>query len=470
MVMKKKILCIVQARLNSERFKNKVIKKINGTSILEILLERLKFSKLIDETIVAIPSRDIKIINIIREKNKVFLGSEKNVLSRFYYAAKKHAATCIVRITADCPLIDPKLIDKGIKKFLDSDYDYVGNIDPPSFPDGFDFEIFSFETLKKTFMNSKLKFDQEHVTPYMLKNNKFKKYNIQSSVDLSHVRVTLDYKKDLFIISKVLDYFKNKNNFTYSDFTKFYENNKNLFNSNSKYLRNTKSNNFSKGQFLWSEAKRFIAGGNMLFSKRPDAFLPNKWPSYFKKTKGCYVTDLDNNKYIDMCSMAVGTNTLGYSNRYVDKAVQEVVKKGNMSTLNCPEEVFLAKKLVSLHPWADSVRFARSGGEANAIAIRLARASTKKKNIAFCGYHGWHDWYLAANIKSKKNLSEHLLKGLDVAGVPNILKKTIYPFRYNDFETLKKIVEEKKVGIIKMEVIRYDMPKNNFLKKVRISC
>ena len=114
----------------------------------------------------------------------------------------------------------------------------------------------------------------------------------------------------------------------------------------------------------------------MLFSKRPDAFLPNKWPSYFKKTKGCYVTDLDNNKYIDMCSMAVGTNTLGYSNRYVDKAVQEVVKKGNMSTLNCPEEVFLAKKLVSLHPWADSVRFARSGGEANAIAIRLARAST----------------------------------------------------------------------------------------------
>ena len=113
------------------------------------------------------------------------------------------------------------------------------------------------------------------------------------------------------------------------------------------------------------------------------------------------------------------------------------------------------------------MRFARSGGEANAIAIRLARASTKKKNIAFCGYHGWHDWYLAANIKSKKNLSEHLLKGLDVAGVPNILKKTIYPFRYNDFETLKKIVEEKKVGIIKMEVIRYDMPKNNFLKKVR---
>ena len=115
--MKKKILCIVQARLNSERFKNKVIKKINGTSILEILLERLKFSKLIDETIVAIPSRDIKIINIIREKNKVFLGSEKNVLSRFYYAAKEHADTCIVTITSDSPLIDPKLIDKGIKNF-----------------------------------------------------------------------------------------------------------------------------------------------------------------------------------------------------------------------------------------------------------------------------------------------------------------------------------------------------------------
>ena len=204
----------------------------------------------------------------------------------------------------------------------------------------------------------------------------------------------------------------------------------------------------------------------MLFSKRPDTFLPDLWPSYFK-TKGCLVTDLDNKKYYDLSTMSVGTNSLGYSNSKVDSAVKKVINNGNISTLNCPEEVYLAKKLVKLHTWAKKVRFARTGGEANSIAIRLARASTKRKNIAFCGYHGWHDWYLAANIKSKKNLSNHLLKGLNIVGVPKELKNTIYSFKYNDFDYLSKLVKEKNIGIIKMEVLRNELPKNNFLKKVR---
>jgi glutamate-1-semialdehyde aminotransferase len=165
--------------------------------------------------------------------------------------------------------------------------------------------------------------------------------------------------------------------------------------------------------------------------------------------------------------MAVGTNSLGYSRTEIDNAVKKIVKKGNMSSLNCPEEVYLAEKLILMHPWADKVRFARTGGEANSIAIRLARASTKKYNIAFCGYHGWHDWYLAANIKSKKNLSRHLLSDLNVEGVPKILNKTIYPFRYNDFDGLKKIIKKNNIGIIKMEVVRNEQPKKNFLKKVR---
>jgi len=222
----------------------------------------------------------------------------------------------------------------------------------------------------------------------------------------------------------------------------------------------------NSGQKLWSRAKNTIAGGNMLFSKRPDVYLPELWPCYFKSTKGCEVTDLDNKTYYDLSQMSVGTNTLGYSNEKVDDAVNKAIKKGNMSTLNAPEEVYLAEKLLKMHPWADKVRFARTGGEANSIAVRLARASTSKKNIAFCGYHGWHDWYLAANIKSN-NLSGHLLNGLNVEGVPNNLKDTIYPFRYNDFESLEKLIVKKNIGIIKMEVVRNEMPKNNFLKKVR---
>ena len=140
----------------------------------------------------------------------------------------------------------------------------------------------------------------------------------------------------------------------------------------------------------------------MLFSKRPDVFLPNNWPSYYKKAKGCIIQSLDKKQYFDFSIMGIGTNILGYANKEVDSAVNKAVQGGNMSTLNCPEEVQLAEKLIKLHPWAHQVRFARSGGEANAISIRIARAYTGKSKIAFCGYHGWHDWYLAANLETNK--------------------------------------------------------------------
>ena len=151
---------------------------------------------------------------------------------------------------------------------------------------------------------------------------------------------------------------------------------------------------------LWKKAKNVILGGNLLLSKRPEMFLPNYWPTYFKKTKGIYIWDLKNKKYIDMI-FAVGQNTLGYANYNIDSSIKKVIRNGNMSTLNCPEEVELAEKLIKIHPWAGMAKFARSGGEANAMAIRIARAASKKDHIAICGYHGWHDWYLSTNLKIK---------------------------------------------------------------------
>ena len=464
-----KVVCIVQARLGSKRFRGKVLKKLLRKELIFTLLERVRMVKSIDELVIAIPETDIKLYNILNAKGyKVFKGSEKDVLSRYYHAALKHKANIIVRITADCPLVDPELVSNVIKKFKLSNYDYISNINPPTYPDGLDVEVYSFNTLKKIFKESKLPEDREHISSYVFKNKDFKTYNFENSKDYSFLRLTVDYEDDLLMIKKIVKHFKSKNkNFLFKDIIKLYHSNKSFFNLNSKHYRNTKISKISSGQKLWREAKKYIAGGNMLFSKRPDVFLPENWPSYFKKTKGCKVTDLDNKTYIDISNMSVGTNSLGYSHREVDNAVKKTVKKGNMSSLNCPEEVFLAKKLIKMHPWSDQVRFARTGGEANSVAVRLARASTKKHNIAFCGYHGWHDWYLAANIKSKKNLSPHLLSNLNVGGVPKILNKTIYPFKYNDFYTLKKIVKKNNIGIIKMEVVRNELPKNNFLKKVR---
>jgi len=221
-----------------------------------------------------------------------------------------------------------------------------------------------------------------------------------------------------------------------------------------------------KGQKLYLKAKSIIAGGNMLLSKRPEMFLPDQWPSYFSKTKGCKVWDLEGREYIDTLMMP-GTNILGYSHPEVDEAVIKIIKDGNMSTLNAPEEVELAEQLINLHPWAEMVRFARSGGEANSIAIRIARAASGKDNVAFCGYHGWHDWYLASNLADSNGLDGHLLPGLSPNGVPRSLKGSVHPFEYNDFDTLESLVTSKNIGVIKMEVFRNKEPENNFLEKVR---
>tara|TARA_B110000027_G_C16114881_1_gene299622 strand:+ start:688 stop:1995 length:1308 start_codon:yes stop_codon:yes gene_type:complete len=219
------------------------------------------------------------------------------------------------------------------------------------------------------------------------------------------------------------------------------------------------------GSKLWKRAKKIIPGGNMLFSKRAELFLPGDWISYYSKTKGSYVWDLDNEKYLDMMFF-VGTSTLGYNNPEVDRQVKKIVNAGVMSSLNCKEEVLLSEKLVELHPWAKMVRLCRSGGEANAVAIRIARAASGKDNIAICGYHGWHDWYLSANIKNKK-LNNHAVLDLPVDGVPKKLSGTVFPFDFNNYDQLEKIVEKNNIGVIKMEVARTNLPKNNFLKRVR---
>jgi len=221
------------------------------------------------------------------------------------------------------------------------------------------------------------------------------------------------------------------------------------------------------GQKLWNRAKKIIPGGNMLLSKRAEMFLPDKWPAYFSKAKGCQVLDLDGNQYTDMSIMGIGTNILGYGHSEVDEAVRKVVGQGNMSTFNCPEEVYLAERLVELHPWADMVRLARTGGEANAIAIRIARAATGKDKVAFCGYHGWHDWYLSANLGDDSKLDGHLLPGLEPKGVPNNLKGTMLPFNYNKIEELEVLVANHDIGVIKMEVSRNVEPKDGFLEGVR---
>ena len=462
------VTCIIQARLGSNRFPNKILKTVLNRSIIELVIDRVKLSKKINQIIVAIPDTKIddKLFYYLKKRKiKIFRGSEKNVLKRFYETAKAYNSKIIVRITADCPLVDHKIIDSMIELLINKKKDYVSNASPPSFPDGLDVEVLNFKSLEKAYFSTKDKYDLEHVTPFIKTSGKFNTYNYACEQDFSNFRLTLDEKKDLDLIRGVYTFFKPKKKFGWNELKELIVNAPEKFDKNKSIMRNSKIKN--KGQELWNKAKKLIPDGNMLLSKRPDLFLPNRWPAYYSKAKGCTIWDLQGNKFIDMSFMGVGTNILGYSNPKINKEVFKAISKSNLSTLNCPEEVSLAEKLISLHPWAEMVKFARTGGEANSIAVRIARSASEKDKVAFCGYHGWHDWYLSANLSNKKNLNNQLLPDLQIKGVPKSLKNTAVPFLYNDFEGLKKIINSKNIGIIKMEVMRNEPPRNNFLKKVR---
>jgi len=225
----------------------------------------------------------------------------------------------------------------------------------------------------------------------------------------------------------------------------------------------------NSGQLLWDKAKTIIPGGNQLLSKRCEMFLPGLWPAYYKKAKGCDIWDLDGNKFIDFAQMGVGSSVLGYCDPDVNHAVKSAIDNGSMTTLNSYEEVELAELILSLHPWASMVRYSKTGGEACAIATRIARAASGKDKIAFCGYHGWHDWYISSNLSDNANLDGQLLPGLEPKGVPRGLKGTALPFNYNDIDSLDQIIKDHgdQVGVIYMEPQRGSAPQDSFLQKVR---
>ena len=466
-----KIVAKVQARMGSTRFPGKVVRLITERPMIELLLNRLSKSTEVDKIIVAtsVDKSNNQLQDIVESFGyECTRGSEKDVLNRFYESARSLNADVVVRITADCPLVDPELVDQCVKGFKQSNVDYFSNTDPVTFPDGLDIEVMSFSSIERANMEADSDFDREHVTPYIRKSNSFTKNSMTYSEDLSKERWTVDEPEDLIVVNNIYNHFFPDIFFDWKQVLELRNSHPDLFLAN-QFIKNNEGSFIGQGQKLYKRAKRVIPGGTMLLSKRPEMFLPDLWPSYFSKSKGCKVWDLDDIEYIDMSIMGIGTNILGYGHPEVDEAVIKNIQDGNMSTLNCPEEVYLAEKLIDMHPWADMVRFARAGGEINSIAIRIARASTGRDKVAICGYHGWHDWYLSTNLNSDKNLDGHLLPGLQPNGVPRALAGTVLPFNYNNIEQLEKIIKDNngEIAAIKMEVSRNEIPNDGYLKKVR---
>jgi glutamate-1-semialdehyde 2,1-aminomutase len=464
-----KTVAIVQARMGSSRLPGKVMRSIGGKPMIELLLSRLASASTVDAVVLATSTEganDPLARHVQSLGYSVYRGSEDDVLDRYYQAAREADADIVLRITGDCPFVDPGVVDSVVMALRDEKADYCSNVAPPTYPDGLDVEVFTAEALERAWNEASSPRDREHATPYLRESGLFRTANVASDVDYSSERWTVDELADLELVNVIADHFSPRTDFSWDEVIALKTSYPELFDGNSHLIRNEGAL-MGSGQKLWKRAKQVIPGGNMLLSKRSEMFLPDQWPAYFSKAQGCTVWDLDGNPLTDMSIMGVGTNTLGYGHPEVDDAVRSTVGNGNMSTLNCPEEVYLAEQLIALHPWADMARFARSGGEANAIAIRIARAASGKDKVAICGYHGWHDWYLAANLGDDEHLAGHLLPGLEPKGVPQHLRGSVLPFNYNRYDELEALVSAHDIGVIKMEVSRNSGPEDNFLQKVR---
>jgi glutamate-1-semialdehyde 2,1-aminomutase len=444
----------------------KVLSTVLDAPLLEHLVTRLRRAASVDEIVLAVPdSPENDPLQTFGEllRLRVVRGSEHDVLNRFHLAATEADASIVVRITGDCPMVDPAVVDLLVRECRAGGYGYVCT--GGSFPDGFDVEVCTKNALDLAWSEADAPYDREHVMPFVRRDERHSRFTVDRVPDLGHIRLTLDEPVDLEVIDGVFKHFGN-DHFSLDDVTQLVQQQPELFAANSSVHRNEGAT-LGTGQKLWKRSRSLIPGGSMLLSKKAEMFLPDGWPAYFSRAKGCRVFDLDDNEFIDVGLMGIGTNILGYGDPRVDEAVRKAIDNGNMSTLNCPEEVYLAERLVELHPWADMARFTRSGGEACAVAVRIARAAAGRETVAFCGYHGWHDWYLSANLGADSALDGHLLPGLAPAGVPRGLQGTALPFVYNDLTTLEQLMRDHEVGVIFMEVQRGTEPALGFLEGAR---
>lgn len=460
------VLAIIQARLSSVRFPRKVLAELAGLPLIEFMIQRVKEAKTIDKIVLAVPESDLESALrgvAVRQGIEIVGGSSHDVLQRFATVVRNRAEGVVVRLTADCPLVDPEVIDELVERFIDSNLDYLRT--GTSFPDGLDVEVTKRELLILANENATSAGDREHVMPWIAGSPTLQRDVVEYRSNLGHLRLTVDEPIDLQVVRSVVEVLhpedRNLRGIEFASTSR-----PELFCLNS-HLKRDEGASLTDSQKLWQRAKRIMPGGVSLLSKRPDMHLPEQWPTYFTEASGCRVKSLDGTDYIDMGLMGVGTSILGFGDPRVDEAVIRVVRQGTVSTLNCPEEVLLAERLVELHPWASQVRFARTGGEACAMAVRIARAASGKDTVAICGYHGWHDWYLAANLAEDQALDGHLLPGLSTRGVPRALHGTTVPFAYNDLEALSRIVSSGNVGAIVMEVERSLPPAPGFLEGVR---
>ena len=469
-----KVVAIVQARMGSTRFPGKVLEEIAGHPMIWQVVNRVRMARTVDNVTVATSteSSDRAVADFCaKEGIPCFRGSETDVLDRFYQAAKVFKADAIVRITADCPLVDPQVVDKVVSTYLQDGYDYVTNTMRYTYPDGLDVEVFSFSALEASWQEAHLPAEREHVTPYIRTSGRFRLHNVENEVDLSsrNLRWTVDETADLEFVRAIYAQFGNgQTPFGLADVLQLLEEEPHLVEINAGKIRNEgyykslveehpmipQSRPRERSQALKVKAEQLIPSCTQTFSKGPTQYVQGVAPVFLVRGQGSHVWDVDGNEYIDY-PMALGPIILGHNYPAVTEAVMRQIRDGTTFSLPHPLEVEVAERLVETIPCAEMVRFGKNGSDATSGAVRLARAFTGRDIIACCGYHGWQDWYIGTTTRNR--------------GVPKAVQQMTIPFEYNNIATLGRIFSEHpgQVAAVIMEPVGMVKPHDDFLQKVQ---
>ena len=469
----KKVIIIIQARVNSSRLPNKVLLKLNGIPSIIRMINRVKLSNLVDEIWVATGKSKIndKLEHILIDSSiKVMRGDDLDVLSRYVNIAKNTKANIIARLTGDCPLIDPEIIDKTIKLLIDEKADYASNIIKRTYPDGLDVEVFTSKALFETGKNSPEGFCREHVTTYMhgLYKNKYPRGNfkiasLEHSADFSNLRWTLDEKKDFNFLNTI---FSNlSNNVGWQEIISYLIKRPLLQMKNSEIMSNegaidkgsSNYHRYKNSNKFFKKAIKYVPLASQTFSKSHIQWPKGAAPLFIERAYGANVVDIDKNHYIDYI-LGLLPITLGYCDTDVDEAVISQIMKGSIFSLPSKLESQLSEKLVDLIPSAEMVRFGKNGSDVTTAAIRLARAYTERDMIAVAGYHGWHDWYIGSSSRD--------------IGVPSAVKLLTHKFIFNDADSLKSLFKKypNKFACVILEPAGLVPTDINFLKTIKKLC
>lgn len=458
----KRVVAIIQARMSSTRLPGKVLMPLGGAPVLAWCVRAAQSIPGVDGVVVATSgdASDDAVAEWCAAQDGVCVrGPLDDVLSRFAMAARQANATHVLRLTADCPLLDAQVCGAVLALLLRGGYDYVGNAVPRMWPDGLDCEAFTAEALYAAEAEAREKPEREHVTPYIRNHqHRFRVTTLPCPLPgLGGERWTLDTPEDLAFITSLLPYLPNGRAPGYLDVLAAIEA------SGVQQAQGTPSTGFNPpprapsfavSKALLAEAEAVIPHGSQTFSKSAKQFPVGHAPLFLTHGEGGRVWDVDGNGYVDMvCGLL--PLVLGYADADVDAAIREQLTHGITFSLPTMLETELARRMHDMIPCAEKVRFAKNGSDVTAGAIRVARAFTGRERVMVCGYHGWQDWYIGATTRHK--------------GVPEAVRALTHSVAYNDVSAVETLLQAHpgEFAALIMEPVNAVMPHDGYFADLK---